>query len=172
MHVCAAVDGTAKKMYPSMRTEERMCKLINENIDIVELMVGGIDFKETVFPFPSKNRTELTFAEILYLKFRCSFVHGDELEDGYGISPQIDIGIQQFFIDLKKNAITLPQSTIYALGLLCVLLPINADQQIGNSKYWYGDPINSYVIDRWWGKIDCARSIMDFNSQVKVKMSF
>ena len=172
MHVCSAVDGTAKKAYPTMNAGERFCKLINDNIDIVELLFGGIDLKETIFPFPYKSRGTLTFAEILYHKYRCFLVHGDELENGYGVSPQIDIGVQQFSINLANNSISLPQSTIYALGLLCVLSPVNADHKIGNYQYWYSDPINKYVIDRWWGKIDCARSIMDFAGQVKVKMVF
>ena len=114
----------------------------------------------------------MTFAEIVYEKYRCNLAHGEELPDGFGLSIQIAAGCQQFYIDIANNAMTLPQSVIYALGIICVLAPVNADQKIGSYAYWYSDPINTYIIDRWWGKVDCAKKIMDFNGQVKVKLDF
>ncbi|ACO74996.1 hypothetical protein LHK_02012 [Laribacter hongkongensis HLHK9] len=48
----------------------------------------------------------------------------------------------------------------------------NRSPRIGSNLYYYRDPINHYVVDRWWGKIDCARAIMDFEFQIKVKMDF
>ena len=173
MFVCQAIDGTAKKTYPNTLVGDRFCKFINDNLEIIELMVGGLNLQETNFPFPNKkDGVGISFAEIVYEKFRCYLSHGEELPEGYGVSIQIIEGCQQFFIDLQKNAMTLPQSVIYALGLVCVLAPVNIDQKIGSYQYWYRDPINSYVIDRWWGKVDCAREIMDFDGQVRVKMDF
>jgi len=112
----------------------------------------------------------MRFADIIYEKFRCNLAHGDELPEGYDVSVQIASGHQQFFIDLKTQSMTLPQSVIYALGLACVLAPVNSFQRIGNNGYHYRDTINTYVIDRWWGKIQCARTIMDFDAQPRVKM--
>lgn len=173
MFVCNAVDGTAKKIYPSTSVGIRFCKLINDNLEIIELMFGGLNLQETIFPFPNRKGTVgMNFAEIVYEKFRCNLSHGEELPDGFGVSIQIIEGCQQFSIDLMNNSMTLPQSVIYALGIVCVLAPVNANQQIGSYKYWYTDSINSYVIDRWWGKADCAKKIMDFNGQVRVKMDF
>lgn len=173
MFVCQAIDGTASKTFPDMLVGERFCKFINNNLEIIELMFGGINFQETSFPLRNrKGVVGMTFAEVVYEKYRCFLSHGEELPDGFGISVQIAEGIQQFSIDLKINAMTLPQSVIYALGLICVLAPVNADQEIGSYRYWYRDPVNSYVIDRWWGKVDCARKIMDFDGQIRVKLDF
>jgi len=173
MLVCQAIDGTAKKTFPNASVGDRFCKFINDNLEIIELMVGGLNLQETSFPFPNKKDVVgMSFAEIVYEKFRCYLAHGEDLPDGYGILIQFIDGCQQFFIDLQKNAMTLPQSVIYALGLVCVLAPVNADQKIGSYQYWYRDPINSYVIDRWWGKLDYAKEIMDFDGQVRVKMDF
>lgn len=174
LFVCLAIDGTAKKMYPALaKVGERYRTLINEHIDIIELMFGGLNLKETVFPFKdAKGNVGITFADIVYEKFRCSLAHGNELTDGYGISVQISPGHQQFFIDIQQQSMTLPESVVYALGLVCVLAPVNADQKIGSNLYHYRDPINTYVIDRWWGKLDCARLIMDFDAQIRVKMDF
>ena len=79
------------------------------------LMFGGLNLQETVFPFSdSKGNVGITFADIVYEKFRCNLAHGNELPDGYGVSVQIAEGCQQFCIDTKKQALTLPQSAIYA----------------------------------------------------------
>ena len=174
LHACLAVDGTAKKTYQAIhRVGERYRKFINEHLDIIELMFGGVDLKETLFPFKdAKGNIGITFADIVYEKFRCSLAHGNELPDGFGVSVQVAEGHQRFYIDIKNQSMTLPQSIIYGLGLICVLSPANADQKIGNNLYHYRDPINVYVVDRWWGKVECARKIMDFESLVRVKMDF
>ncbi len=174
LHACLAVDGTAKKTYPNIsKVGERYRKFINAHLDIIELMFGGVNLEETVFPFKdAKGNIGITFPDIVYEKFRCSLAHGDELPDGFGVSVQIADGCQQFSIDLNTQSMTLPQSAIYGLGLICVLAPANADQKIGSNLYHYRDPVNAYVVDRWWGKVDCARKIMDFDSSIRVKIDF
>lgn len=174
LFACLAVDGTAKKMYPQInKVGERFRKFIVEHLDIMELMHGGLNLQETVFPFKDrKGNVGVKFEDIVYEKFRCSLAHGNELPDGYGVTVKVQDGIQQFMIDIENQSMTLPESAIYALGLPCVLAPVNADQRIGSNSYHYRDPINHYVVDRWWGNVECARRIMDFESQVKVKMDF
>jgi hypothetical protein len=174
LFACLAVDGTAKRMYPDIqKVGERFRKFIIEHLDIIELMFGGLNLKETVFPFKSnKGSIGVKFEDIVYEKFRCSLAHGDELPDGYGITVKVADGIQQFRIDIDGQSMTLPESAIYAIGLPCVLAPVNADQTIGSNLYHYRDPINFYVIDRWWGKVECARKIMDFENQIRVTMDF
>jgi hypothetical protein len=174
LFVCLAVDGTAKKMYPQIeRVGARFKTFLVDHLDIIELMHGGLNLRETIFPFKdNKGNIGVKFEDIVYEKFRCSLAHGNELPDGFGVTIKIASGIQQFMIDIKGQSMTLPESAIYALGLPCVLSPVNADQKIGNNLYRYFDPINHYVVDRWWGKIECARKIMDFENQVRVRMDF
>jgi len=174
LFACIAVDGTAKKMYPQIeRVGERFRKFIVEHLDIIELMHGGLNLQKTLFPFKdNKGNVGVKFEDIVYEKFRCNLAHGNELPDGYGVTVKVADGIQQFMVDIEHQAMTLPESAIYALGLPCVLAPVNADQKIGSNSYHYRDPINHYVVDRWWGKVECARSIMDFENQVRVKMDF
>lgn len=174
LFACLAVDGTAKKMYPQIdKVGKRFRKFIVEHLDIIELMHGGLNLQETVFPFrDSKGSVGIKFEDIVYEKFRCNLAHGNELPDGYGVTIKVQDGIQQFMIDIENQSMTLPESAIYALGLPCVLAPVNADQRIGSNSYHYRDPINHYVVDRWWGNVECARRIMDFDNQVKVKIDF
>jgi hypothetical protein len=174
LHVCIAVDGTAKKTYPSIsKVGERYRKFLNEHLDIMEQMFVGVNLTETLFPFKdAKGKIGVTFADIVYERYRCSLAHGDELSDGFGISVQIAEGHQQFSIDIKNQSMTLPESAIYGLGLICVLAPANSDQKIGSNSYYYKDRINTYVVDRWWGNVECARKIMDFETLLKVKIDF
>ena len=174
LFVCLAIDGTAKKTYPTItKVGERFRKFINENLDIIELMFGGLNLQETIFPFKdAKGKIGISFADVIYEKFRCNLAHGEELPDGFGVSVQIAEHHQIFLINFEQQSMTLPQSAIYALGLPCVLATANSDQKIGNNGYNYRDTINTYVVDRWWGKVECARKIMDFDAQIKVKMDF
>ena len=174
LFACLAIDGTAKKMYPSIdKVGERFRKFIADHIDIIELMFGGVDLQNTVFPFKnSKGKTGVKFEDVVYEKFRCSLAHGNELPDGFGIAIKLAEGIHQFEIDIEHQSMTMPESVIYALGLPCVLSPLNADQKIGNNSYYFKDSINTYVVDQWWGKTQCARQIMDFENLIKVKMDF
>lgn len=174
LFACLAIDGTAKKMYPKIKpVGDRFRKFIVEYLDIIELMHGGLNLKDTLFPFKNKNgRIGMKFENIVYEKFRCNYAHGNQLPDGYGITIKVANGIQNFMIDIEHRAMTFPESAIYALGLPCVLAPVNSDQRIGSNSYYYRDPINGYVVDRWWGKVECARSIMDFENQIRVKMDF
>lgn len=174
LFACLAVDGTAKKMYPEIsQVGKRFKKFITEHIDVIEIMFGGIDLENTVFPLKnSKGKDGVKFEEIVYEKFRCSLAHGDELPEDCGITVKVEEGIQRFIIDIEHQSMTLPESAIYALGLSCVLASINENQKIGSNLYYYRDSINTFVVDRWWGKMECARQIMDLENQVKVKMDF
>jgi hypothetical protein len=70
LFACLAVDGTAMKMYPTVqKVGERFRKFIVEHLDIIELMFGGLDLKETVFPFKdSKGNVGIKFEDVVYGK--------------------------------------------------------------------------------------------------------
>ncbi len=174
LFACLAVDGTAKRMFPHIEwVGQRFRQFVVEHLDIIELMHGGVNLKETVFPFKdNKGNVGIKFEDIVYEKFRCNLAHGNELPDGYGVTVKVASGVQRFKIEINGQSMTLPESAIYALGLPCVLAPVNVDQKIGSNLYHYRDSINHYVVDRWWGKAECARQIMDFENQVRVKMAF
>lgn len=45
-------------------------------------MFGGVNLQETLFPFENnKGRIGLTFADLIYEKFRCNLAHGQGLPD-------------------------------------------------------------------------------------------
>jgi hypothetical protein len=80
LFACLAVDGTAKKMYPQIKNVgERFKKFLVEYIEIIELMHGGMDLQETIFPFKNnKGDIGIKFEDIIYEKFRCNLAHGND----------------------------------------------------------------------------------------------
>jgi len=173
LYACLAVDSTSKKLYTTEdAVGKRFKQFIIDNIDIIELMLGLLNVRETIFPFKNKKgKIGLKLEDIIYEIFRCNLCHGNELPDGYAINFRVK-GKIHILIDTNKQSIIFPETIIFALGLPCVLSPVNKDQKIGDISYYYRDPINYYVIDRWWGKLNCAREIMDFDGQPKIKLDF
>ncbi|MDX2252011.1 MAG: hypothetical protein NW202_06980 [Nitrospira sp.] len=174
LFACLAVDGTAKKAYPAIdKVGERFRKFIVDNIDIIEVMFGGINLAETFFPFKgNKGNVGMKFEDVVYEKFRCNFAHGNELPDGYAVTVKVAEGQHQFHVNIKDQTMTLPESAIFALGFACVLAPVNKEQKIGRGLYFYRDLVNQFIVDRWWGQVECARKIMDFDNRVRVKLDF
>jgi hypothetical protein len=81
LHACNAVDGTAKKMYPSLGVGARFRKLLRENYTgILEPMVPGVNLEKTVFPISISGATgpgdQPDVADILYVIHRCNHGHG------------------------------------------------------------------------------------------------
>ena len=67
LFACLVVDGTAKKMYPQIKhVSERFRKVLVEHLDIIELMHGGLNLQETLFPFKdNKGKIGLKFEDII-----------------------------------------------------------------------------------------------------------
>ncbi|WP_417043550.1 hypothetical protein [Dysosmobacter sp.] len=169
---CALVD----------KRQKYLCGLIAEGTGVAE------DHIHLLVP-PLQNRFDLDLDGIIRLFIRppapsvgqpIFLIHAVRSADGktgfphevidLAIHSKQEIGILR--LDKYRAAAEGLLHIIYALGLICVLAPVNADQKIGSYTYWYSDPINKYVIDRWWGQLDCAKKIMDFDGQIRVKLDF
>jgi hypothetical protein len=92
LHACNAVDGTAKKIYPTLGVGARFKKLLRDNYaSILEPMMPGINLEETVFPISMADASgpggRPDVATILYAIHRCAHGHGDALPVGYELIP-------------------------------------------------------------------------------------
>lgn len=173
MHVCAAIDGTSKRLYKDDRVGVRFKRFITEHVDLIQHMFGGVDLEHTIFPFSdSKGKIGVKFDQIIYNEYRNRLMHGEAMPDGWQVNASIVMHHDLFDINLAKKTMSLPQSAIYALGFPCVLSHINAEQCIGEKHYFYKDLYYTYFIDRWWGKINIARSIIYYERDIKVKLDF
>jgi hypothetical protein len=88
LHACNAVDGTARKLCPTLWNKERFTRTLRENYGILGPMgAPGIDVVETRFPVTVKGPTvpdgKPDLADLLYGIHRCCHAHGDELPGGF-----------------------------------------------------------------------------------------
>ena len=83
LHACNAIDGTAKKSYPSVQSSnERFTRLLRDNYEILGPMsMPRIDLHTTRFPVRVKNPKALggypDIADVIYGIHRCSHGHGE-----------------------------------------------------------------------------------------------
>ena len=92
LHACNAVDGTARKLYPSFGNNAGFTRLLRENYNILGPMgAPGINLEETRFPVrverPKAAGGMPDIADVIYGIHRCSHGHVDELPDGFDLLP-------------------------------------------------------------------------------------
>src|SRR5207249_1841304 len=88
LHACNAVDGTAKKLYPTLGNSERFTRALRENYGILGPMgAPGIDLVATRFPVTVRRPWAVggtpDIADVIYGIHRCTHGHGDELPSGF-----------------------------------------------------------------------------------------
>lgn len=148
----------------------------------MKFFLKGLNLQETLFGYKkNKGHHGLKFEEIIYEKYRCTLVHGDELAKGYKMTPagpnnsqlfEVFIGNEGDPTQKTSTLLSIAESCIYGLGLICVLAAVNKTQKIGDNNYYYHDGKNNFIIDQWWGKLAKAKQIIETNKHVKMKIEF
>ena len=155
LFACIAVDGSAQRKYNPYNKVKKMGnsfrKFINENIDVIQFMLGDFDISGRNIPIIENNKVvnRDTFAQIVYEKYRCNLAHGKALYD-FGIESNNFKSTSTWSIG--PNSLEFPRSISSALGLACVLDEVNKYQQIRfDNKYHYNNDYFYFKIDNWWG---------------------
>ncbi|WP_157105977.1 hypothetical protein [Nocardia sienata] len=163
LHACNAIDGTAKKVYPDIKSVgRRFTKLIRANYDIFGLMaVRGVNVAETRWPVRiqstlGKNEWPDT-ADLIYFVHRCVQGHGDELPDGF------ELGIREAELisemHVEEGKVRLPWNTIFGLIAVAVVQRVNIGQRVPEGYYLnWGVPQIRFEINEWWGRKDDLRA--------------
>lgn len=181
LHACNAVDGTAKKVFPTMGGNRRFTRLLRENYAILGPMgAPGIDLEETRFPIavprPTTADGQPDFADVIYGVHRCCQGHGDELPSGFSLIPNVARGPGYTRMVLKRTPIgvTFQMSDRIIFGLLAVavLSPVNRDQSVPASYcLTYGQ--RRLPISEWWGRAGDFPAVIASDTVVpKIKMDF
>jgi hypothetical protein len=82
LHACNAIDGTAKKAYPTIQGSNlRFTQLLRDNYDVLGPMgVPGINLVETGFPVkvakPKARDGQPDLADVIYGIHRCTHGQG------------------------------------------------------------------------------------------------
>ncbi len=187
LHACNAVDGTAKKMYPTLGVGARFRKLLRENYTgILEPMMPGVNLEKTVFPISISGASgpggQPDVADILYAIHRCHHGHGDALPAGYELIPDTTTEPARTTMQpgLGPNGgwgVHLSDRSIYGIAAVALLSPVNVGQVLLGSLHltWgsmSGD-IGVRLNNGWWGRADdfAAITAMDRN-RISVALDF
>lgn len=187
LHACNAVDGTAKKLYPSMGVGKRFRKLLRENYSgILEPMMPGVNLEETVFPISISGASgpggRPDVADILYVIHRCNHGHGDALPAGYELIPDTTTEPARTSMQAKINpngdwVVQLSDRSIYGMAAVALLSPANLGQvlQGGLHLTWtsMSGGISVRLDNDWWGRADdfAAITAMD-HERTRVTLDF
>jgi hypothetical protein len=172
LHACNAVDGTGRKRYPKLGVGARFKATIRDSLDIFRIMAApGIDVDKTRFPIAVKSdlpdkRPDI--ADVLYGIHRCTHGHGDELPEGFELTPYA-YGIQ--VMRISQGKIQLPASAVLGLPAIAVFAPENKGQTIPGmySLSWYQ---HVFHICGWWGWQDHFRDIISVDQFPRVTLHF
>jgi hypothetical protein len=177
LHACNAVDGTAKKLYPTLGSNARFTRLLRDNYDIFGPMgAPGIDLVETRFPVrvarPKAGGNRPDIADVIYGIHRCAHGHGDELPDGFQLLADAAGPPRQTRMRFGKGRVQLSDRVIFGLLAVAVLSPANVGQTIpdGYRLTFGGKAV--LLISEWWGRAADFASIAAHEPLPNVKLDF
>lgn len=177
LHACNAVDGTAKKLYPTLGNNARFTRLLRENYDIFGPMgAPGINLMETRFPVrvvrPKAEGGKPDIADVVYGIHRCAHGHGDQLPDGFELLPDAAGPPRYTRMFIEKGKVQLSDRVIFGLLAVAVLSPANTDQTVPDGYHLtFGGKV-VLLINEWWGRAADFASIAAQEPLPHVKLDF
>jgi len=180
LQACNAVDGTAKKAYPTITgNKARFTRLLRDNYDVLGPMgAPGINLDESFFPVQMPNadgKSGPDLAELIYGVHRCTHGHGDELPDGFELMPDAALGTDRTKMLFDKSGkVRLSDRVIFGLLAVAVLSPVNADQSLHHDGYHFvfGKKRIRLQINEWWGRHDDFAGVAATEPMPSVKLDF
>jgi hypothetical protein len=170
LHACIAIDATSKRLYPSeRRAGRRYIKCLRAYYWIIEPMIGaGINLVETRFTnIRLRNTASPDLAEVIYVIFRCSHAHGDEVPPNFSVLPSQG-GFGSTW-GLGDGELHLPDRVVWALLAISVFSKVNKGERTTGSYYLsLGD--EQFPISEWWGREDEFRTTAAKYNQTRVKL--
>jgi hypothetical protein len=177
LHACNALDGTAKKEYPSLGSNARFTQLLRENYSILGPMgAPGIDLKETRFPVtverPKAEGGQPDIADVIYGIHRCHQGHGEELPGGFDLLPDAKGPPRSTRLTVEKGKLRLSDRIIFGLLAVAVMSPANADQVVPVGYHLTFGSDTVLPISEWWGRSADFRAIAARDPVPLVRLDF
>lgn len=177
LHACNAVDGTARKVYPTAKVGERFVALLRDNYDIVGVMGSpGIDVVNTRWPVEVQHiggskKEWPDFADIVYAIHRCSHGHGDAVPEGFELIPGAQGPVGMSTVQVEPGRVRISDRAIFGLLAVAVLSPANFDQRVPDGFYLtLGD--TPMVINEWWGRAKDFHQVAALHPMPLVTLDF
>jgi hypothetical protein len=157
LHACNAVDGTAKKLYPSLGSNARFTRLLRENYDIFgPVGAPGVNLAETRFAVeverPKAEGGQPDMADVIYGVHRCAHGHGDELPDGFEFLPDAAGPPGRTRFIAERGRLRLSDRVMFGLLAVAVLSPANTDQRVPDGYHVIFGADTMLPINEWWGR--------------------
>jgi hypothetical protein len=177
LHACNGVDGTARKLYPLLRSNERFTRLLRENYAILGPMAApGINIVETRFPVsvphPKAPGGKPDLADVIYGIHRCTHGHGDELPDGFALIPDASGPARLTHMKVERGKVRLSDRVIFALIAVAVLSPVNKNQSVPDGYHLTFGDSERLLINEWWGRASDFMTIICRETLPNVKLDF
>jgi hypothetical protein len=171
MHACAAIDGTASKLYPTeTNNRNRFVETFDRYLWVIEpMLAAGVNLEDTTFKWISLVRRPSKFSEIIYEIFRCNLAHGTEIPSGFEIL--LRSGEDHRRIVYGQQRLEIPDTIIFALLAAAVFSTANAGQKIGADS-WLSCGTMHFTIDDWWGREADARICFSTVKAIRLTMQF
>jgi hypothetical protein len=156
LHACNAVDGTAKKVFPTLGNNRRFSRLLRENYGILGPMgAPGINLNDTRFPVrvphPTAPGGQPDFADVVYGIHRCTHGHVDDLPEGFALIPNAGGPPAYTRMELeRRGTFRMSDRVIFGLIAVAVLCPVNKGQSAPGYFLTFGKQV--LLIDKWWGR--------------------
>jgi len=127
LHACNAIDGTAKKQYPTLHgNNARFTRLLRDSYSVLGRMgAPGINLEETRFAvsvrWPKAPGGQPDIADVLYGIHRCCRGHGEELPNGFDLFRDAAGPTHLTTMEITKGTVRLSDRIIFGLVAVAVL---------------------------------------------------
>ena len=177
LHACNAVDGTARKRFPSLGNRARFTKFFRDNYDVVGPMgAPGINLRDTMFPIKLTNAKTSGFghdlADVIYAVHRCTHGHGDELPDGFELLPNAGGPARFSEMYIERGKLRLSDRIIFGLIAAAILASENVEQKVPDGCYLIYSDFAKFIINDWWGRREEFLEIVDRDNPPLVTFDF
>ena len=138
IQLAIAIDGTAKRQYPSQRTTDRCKRFLRENLPFVLWsLTNGTPARGSEFTFEFSgsgvpNRST-KFEDLVYSVMRCALLHEGEM-------PSKVEFVTASYIGMLGGRMQFPVALIGALLFAVVASPVNVREKVADSSaFFFGE---------------------------------
>lgn len=176
LHACNAIDGTAKKAYPSIGGSNlRFTTLLRDSYEILGPM-GAPGFNmDTRWPVelakPKAVGGTPDIADVIYGVHRCSHGHGEDLPDGFELLADASGPANVTRLNVEQGKVQLSDRMIFALLSVAVLAEENRDQKVPDGYFLTYSTTKIYIND-WWGRKDDFLKLIEQDEMPSVEIDF
>lgn len=160
IHACAAVEGTAVKLYPGLadKTRLRFVQTLRNNYNVLGPMsFPGIDLEKLRWPVMAVKNQRPDFrpdtADVIYGIHRGSHMHGVELPGGFELIPDALNNSDKTTLLIERGKVRMSDRIIFGMLAVAVFNPINKGMKLKGDYFlklnFNGEPL---WINQWWGR--------------------